>query len=124
MHLKKPCKICNMANTELASSILHAVPSQHNAHLRNMKSRYELWLYLPDINVSEILVYLKSDTIEVFQKTISSPEHDLLLLLFPIPVNVKTAEIIVKEINGGIKIMMPKIERTIVTTPILLPIET
>jgi hypothetical protein len=123
MQLKKPCQICNIPKVGLANNINQPLHPHHNAHLKNMTDRYELWLYLPDMETAELLVYLKSDTIEVFQKAFPPQQHNLLLLLLPIPANIKTEGIMVKKIAGGIHIIMPKMETSKQTAPILLPIE-
>src|ERR1700744_5067666 len=108
MHLKKPCQICNQRQTGLVNGISQFAPVHHNARLRNKSDCYELWLHIADIDISDILVYLKYDTIEVFQKNASPQCPDTLLLLLPVPQNIKADEIKVRRVNDGILIVMPK----------------
>ena len=123
MHFKKPCQICNVPKAGLANSTSLTAAAPHNAHLKNRNDCYELWVYVPGIVASAILVYLKSETIEVFEKAVFPEKEDLLLLLLPIPQNIKTESISVKKIEDGIVIMMPKNEKLKRTKPVLLPIE-
>jgi hypothetical protein len=111
MQLKKPCRICNISNNNIPfpTPNLH---TSHKAQLRNFEDRYELRLHTPDIKEGDILVYLCTETIEVFQKDVAKI-NDTLLLLLPIPMNVNTTAISIKQLTDGICIIMPK---TTITT--------